>query len=500
MLNIIISFTVLLAFTACTSTEQKAPEEKKMNLIFILTDEQRFDTSAPYGNEKIKTPNLNLLGKEAVVFEKAYVTMPLCSPARASILTGLYPHTNGVTYNNIDLPDSAQTLPEIVKDRYPEYQSAYIGKWHLGSELKPQQGFDIRISTEDGYTSGDTTKFSDFHYSLRAKGYDEGRNVKGYFSRGFAANLPYEDSKSKFMETKALEFLDKNKEKPFMLYLGFLEPHSPISGPFNDLHEDVDIKLNEAQKSFPGEDAPWRYRISAVNTKLDSKKMMINMHNYWGLVHQVDLSVGKIMQKLKELGIEDNTILVYTSEHGNMMGEHHMMFKTVMYDGSARIPLFVKAPGLESKKINQPVSQIDLVPTLLDLMQVEEPEYLQGKSLVPLMKGEAQSNTPVFISWHAKPPYQIEGKTPCIEELTQEECYHYFYESEIRAVVKGEWKLVMTADPDDKSQLFNIKEDPMELHNLYYEKGYGDKIEELYASLKAWQAQTNDTLKINWSL
>jgi len=496
MRNIFLSFTALLAFTACTSTEQKAPEKKKMNLIFILTDEQRFDTSAPYGNDQIKTPNLNQLGKEAVVFENAYVTMPLCSPARASILTGLYPQTNGVTYNNIDLPEKAQTLPEIVKKGHPEYQSAYIGKWHLGNELKPWQGFDTRISTEDGYTSGDTTKFSDYYYYLRAKGYDEGRNEDGYFSRGFAANLPYEESKSKFMETKALEFLEENKENPFILYLGFLEPHSPITGPFNELHKDVNFKLNAAQKTMPGEDAPWRYKILAENTRLDSQKMIRNMRNYWGLVHQVDLSMGVIMQKLKELGLDENTILVYTSEHGNMLGEHHLMYKTVMYDGSSRIPLFVKAPGIESKKISQHVSQVDLVPTLLDLMKTEAPAYLQGKSLVPLMKGETQSNSPVFISWHAKPPHQISGKTPCIEDLTQEKCHHYFYESEIRAVVKGEWKLVVTADTDDKSQLFNLKKDPLELHNLYYKNGYSKKIKELKADLKAWQARTNDTLKI----
>ncbi len=486
--------TVLLIGFTPKETGQKP---RKANLVFILTDEQRFDTSAPYGNEKIQTPNLNQLGQEAVTFSRAYVTQPVCSPARSSLLTGLYPHTSGVTYNNIDLPTQVKTLPEIVKTAYPEYISAYIGKWHLGREFAIGHGFDRRVSTEDEYTDAESGKFSDYYHFLKARGHDLGSRQKNVSKRSFVSNLPYENSKSKFMEARAIEFIEENRDKPFILYLGFLEPHSPINGPFNKTHDEVPIRLNAAQKVQPDESDPMSYRINAANTKVDSQSIVRDTRNYWGLVHQVDLSVGRIRQKLKELGLEENTILVYTSEHGNMLGEHHMMYKSVMYEGATRVPLFLKAPGVEARKISRAVSQIDLVPTLLDLMQVRVPENLPGKSLLPLMKGRNTPVRSVFMEWNATPEDQIIGKPPCLPELTTTECHDYFYRTLFRSVVQDGWKLNLNANGKDKSQLFNLTSDPHELHNLFYDKTYSGQVNKLYLKLKAWQAATNDTVKIS---
>ena len=136
-------FLISLFLLSCSKNEIKP------NLIFILTDEQRYDTSIHYGNDKIITPNINKLGYEGVVFEKAYVAQPVCSPNRSSILTGLYPHQTGVTQNKIPLNEEFASFPKLLNDK--SYKTSYIGKWHLGKELDPSHGFDQRISMEDGY-------------------------------------------------------------------------------------------------------------------------------------------------------------------------------------------------------------------------------------------------------------------------------------------------------------------------------------------------------------
>lgn len=194
-------FILLLCSTfllsRCTPAEEA---QRSYNLLFILTDEQRYDTSLPYGNELVKTPHLNQLGKEALVFEKTYVTQPVCSPARSSILTGYYPHQTTVTTNNIPLPDSISVLPALFPDE--DYVSAYVGKWHLGAELDARSGFDERISTEDGYTSDDTTRTSDYHQWLLEKGYEPDVKEWNLFSRDFCNRLPYEHTTPKPIDPK----------------------------------------------------------------------------------------------------------------------------------------------------------------------------------------------------------------------------------------------------------------------------------------------------------
>jgi len=160
--------------------------ERKPNLLFIWTDEQRYNTMAAYGNEKIRTPNLNRLADKSVVFKKAYVTQPVCTPARSSVMTGMWPHQNGCLKNNIPLRKETKCLPELLDD--PEYRSAYMGKWHLGDEIFLQHGFDEWVSIEDNYiayySEGRNRNLrSDYHHFLVQKGYEPGK--RGTF--GFPA-------------------------------------------------------------------------------------------------------------------------------------------------------------------------------------------------------------------------------------------------------------------------------------------------------------------------
>ncbi|MEO1011776.1 MAG: sulfatase-like hydrolase/transferase [Bacteroidota bacterium] len=481
---------LLISITIGCGSKVSQSEKKKPNLLFILTDEQRYDTSGPYGNHQIKTPHLNSLGENSVVFQKAYVSQPVCSPARSTILTGLYPHSTGVTNNNILMEERVKALPELIRDT--SYKTAYIGKWHLGRENDAWHGFDHRISTEDWYTEEDTTNQTDYNQWLQKNGFEPNQKTTNTFSRYYATTLPYEFSKSKFIETKGLEFLENNRDSPFIMYLSFLEPHFPYNGSFNTLHDASSIVLDSTYHLTEiNNDAPLRYHM-ARGYGIPTYSVEELFARYWGLVHQVDLSVGAVLAKLRELGIEDTTIVVFTSEHGTMLQKFRINGKTVMYEESSRVPFIIKAPDIAPMHIHQPVGQIDLVPTLLDLLGQSIPEQLQGETLVPLMKGEKTEPRPVFMEWNPFVNWERD-LDKCPQWSHYDQC-SVVLQAHIRSVVTPDgWKL--NWNTDDRSQLFNLNEDPKELNNLFGSKEHQERVRNLKGLIKDWQTRTNDKVE-----
>jgi len=251
------------AAALCTNIIRCGRKADKPNLLFIWTDEQRADTMSVYGNSKIHAPNLNKLTAESVVFRNAYVSQPVCTPSRSTVMTGLLPHTNGCTANNIPLPKEIPCFPEIISDA--EYRTGYFGKWHLGDEVFAQHGFEEWESMEDGYWRyyreglDRNTKSNYFHF-LKELGYEPDTS-RSDFSRRFAASLPIEHCKPKFLEIKACDFLKRHRNEPFMLYVNFLEPHMPFTGPLNDEHKTDEIDLPGNFNDPLEEDEPLRYRL-----------------------------------------------------------------------------------------------------------------------------------------------------------------------------------------------------------------------------------------------
>ncbi len=457
-----------------------AQEKEKPNLLFLWTDEQRADTMAAYGNRKIRVPNLNKLASESFVFRRAYVTQPVCTPSRSSVMTGLWPHTSGLIRNNLPLPADKPCLPEIVND--PDYRTAYMGKWHLGDEIFAQHGFEEWVSIEDIYWKrytkvGDKEHaVSDYHHHLVSLGYKpEGRT----FSRGFAAGLGFEHSKPKFLERRACDFLRRHRGEPFILYVNFLEPHMPFTGPFDKEYDPayVELPANFDDPLEDNEPAVYHRMREQILKKYgrDEQSFRKLIARYWGLVTEVDVCVGGILNTLDELGLADNTIVVYTSDHGDMMGAHRLVTKGVMYEEATRVPWLMRIPwmGREQRVIEQPVSHIDLVPTLLELMGSKAPNSLQGNSLVPLMKGGKPAEEHVFMEWNVG----------TVQELNVP----------VRTVVSGDgWKLSLFKG--DKSQLFNLNKDPGETTNLFDSGRHQDVIGRLSARIREWQKRTKDTL------
>ena len=324
----------------------------KPNLLFIFTDQQRFDTMACYGNHWIQTPNLNALAEESYVFENAYVTQPICTPARSSIMTGLYPHTNGCIQLNVPLKPETPTIAEMVSD---EYHCAYYGKWHLGDELMAQHGFEDWVSIEDYYRLYYSrpeylSRFSNYHSYLLDNGFTPDRERQGelVFDRVTSARLPEEFVKARYTGREAARFIRENHHRPFVLYAGIFEPHNPYLGPLDDLYPADELEVGPNFRRKPSQDASLLHRMLAdhymnggemydedLSTEAGCRQIRAQ---YMANVTLVDRGVGDILQALDDCGLTENTIVVFTSEHGDMMGDHGLFEKSVMYEEAARVP------------------------------------------------------------------------------------------------------------------------------------------------------------------
>jgi arylsulfatase A-like enzyme len=465
---------------------------RKPNLIVFLPDQQRADT---IGNPKVHAPNLAKLASEAIVFERAYVTHPVCTPSRSSLMTGLWPHTNGCTKNSVPLDERFRVLPELVGD--DDYRTAYMGKWHLGSEGFPQRGFQEWVSTEK---VGPYTDFLISHGQRPDK-------KDGGFSELAASRLPLDLSKPKFLETQACDFIRKHRESPFLLVVAFVEPHSPYNGPLNDEHPMSEIDLDLTATEPADENVPLRYRLmrewQQAEAALDRERHPLQYffgitpeeyksikQRYLGLVTMVDLSIGGILTCLENEGLSEQTIVVHTSDHGDMLGSHHLFGKEVMFEEAVRVPYLVRLPGQRRSQIHQAVSHIDFIPTLLDLLGKPKPTQCPGKSQLPLLRGEAIAPENVFIEW-APNRTKIKKRT----SLARRRVAKRAVEESTRTVVSPDgWKLCLR--DKDLNELYNLNDDPREMRNLYSSGQHTAVIARLTDEIHRWQESVNDPLKL----
>ena len=484
------------------------------NLVFVFSDQQRYDTMGCYGNDWIVTPNLNALASRSFVFQNAYVTQPVCTPARASLLTGLYPHTAGPTLNKMLLPRHTRTIAEMVSE---EYLCAYFGKWHLGDDVIAQHGFDEWASTEDGHRPEYTRReyrfrFSDYYHHLVKHGFKPDTESHGamIFSAEKRSELPEEFQMASFLGDRAARFIEDNKSCPFVLYVSTFEPHPPYNGPLNDLYDPASIPVGPAflkrpegaslldrvradyymqymaEGSDPSADA-YMTGSAAVGHDVTTEAGWRRLRaQYLANITLVDRMVAKITAALDRADLADNTVVVFTSEHGEMAGDHGMLEKRSFYEEASRVPLLLHVPWLGSERqiIGNDVSQIDLVPTLLDLLGEPIPGHLQGKSRVPVLRGEETlDGNDVFIQWNG-----------ISDELGDRDLGSAAINRMIplpwRSVVSDRWKLNLCAG--DQCELFDLSSDPHEEHNLFNDASQKDRIRDLAARVRLWQHFTGD--------
>jgi N-acetylglucosamine-6-sulfatase len=415
-------------------SQSASPATPKRNLIFILVDDMRFDSMSRMGHPFLKTPNLDRLVANGMLFRNAFVTTSLCSPSRASTLTGMYAHMHGVQDNSTLFTSSAPTFPALLQAA--GYETAFVGKWHMGdSSDKPRPGFDRWVS-------------------FRGQGvyYNPLLNVDGkrIERQGYVTDL---------LTDYALEFLRKDRRKPFFLYLSHKAVHADFQPAerHRDAFADVKIALPDSMAATPenftgkplwvkrqrhswhGVDYLYHDRTSLPQFILDYCRTLL----------AVDESVGRLLATLQELGLLDSTLVMLTSDNGFLMGEHGLIDKRCMYEESIRVPLLAHCPqlirpGSDTQRI---ALNIDVAPTLLDAAGAPIPGSVQGASLLPLLRGE-------------DPPWR------------RAMLYEYFWEAAypqtptVFGVRTERYKYMHYHGIFDLDELYDLQKDPHEMRNL----------------------------------
>jgi arylsulfatase A-like enzyme len=379
-----------------------------------------------------------------------------------------------------------------------DYRTAYIGKWHLGEEGPAGRGFEEWISTDE---HGDYTNF------LISNGITPDKQ-NGRFSELAISNVPLELSRPKFLEKRACEFIEKHRRDPFILVVGFVEPHSPYNGPLNDEHPFDDVDLDVTATLPEAEDIPLRYRLmrewQQAEAVLDRERLPTQLffgvtadeyrsikQRYLGLVTLVDQSIGAILACLERYDLTDDTIVVHTSDHGDSLGAHHLFGKETMFEEAARVPLLIRLPRqTRVKTIQQPISHIDFVPTLLDLLSQPSHPQCAGKSLLLLINEGAAPPLNVFLEWAPNRTKVKKGTS-----LARRRVIERAVEESTRTIITPDgWKLCLR--DKDLDELYNLKNDPLETRNLYPDRQYAWVISRLAGEIQRWQEASNDRLKI----
>jgi arylsulfatase A-like enzyme len=420
----------------------------KPNVLFILCDDLRPDALGAYGSAHVKTPHIDALAKSGVRFANAFCTTSLCSPSRASILTGLYAHRHGVRDNFTELPANLPHWPGRLKAA--GYQTAYVGKWHMGENNdEPRPGFDWFV------THKGQGKYFDTEWNVNGQ---RRETPKGYYTH--------------VVTDYVIDWLKQRPAgQPWALSLGQKAPHSfyfpepkyekafdHVKVPYPATAFSLDDKpdwIRQRLRTWHGIYGPlFEWRKKFPDDRPEAVQDFANMvRAYWGTVLSVDDSVGRLVAYLKQSGQYENTIIVFMGDNGLLEGEHGMVDKRTMHEGSIRIPIIVRGPGLPTGKVIEPqVLAMDMAPSLLDLCGSPPLEKIQGRSWKKL----AQSGDPAWRrSWFYE--YNYEKQFP--------------YTPNIRGIRTDEWKYMRYPHGDGSAdrhldELYHLKSDPLETRNL----------------------------------
>ncbi len=373
------------ALSAVTPMPEKVlplpiPDAKPRNVVFILSDDHRYDAMSFLGHQFAKTPVMDSLAKNGAYIKNALVTTALCSPSRASILTGLYTFRHRVIDNNRPIPPGTVYFPQYLQKA--GYATGFIGKWHMGGESdRPQPGWDHWVSfAGQGEYLPPTPD-----YTLNV----DGKRVK---QKGYITTE---------LTDYAIDWLKQQKpaEKPFFLYLSHKAVHAnftpenkyedslkdqPFQRPASEQETARDLQkprwLRDQRNSWHGVDFPY-------HSELDIERYY---KRYCETLRSVDDSIGRVLQQLKDMGIHDETLVIYMGDNGFMFGEHGLIDKRVAYETSMRVPMLAQCPALikQGTVLDQMIANLDVGPTVMEVMGLQTPPHMDGKSFLPLLKGE----------------------------------------------------------------------------------------------------------------
>jgi len=455
ILNLIALTTSLLAFST------HAADAPRPNIVFVLVDDLRWDALSCTGNKIAKTPNIDRIAKEGALFKNFFVTLPLCAPSRATFLTGQYAHKNGIidNSNHNELSHKLVTFPKLLRD--VGYETAYVGKLHMGNDPTPRPGFDYWVCLPGQGQYQDPM--------LNVNGKNE--KVPGYITD--------------ILNEHAVKFIEQERKKPFVLYLA----HKAVHGPFTPAQRHKDLYANakvspppSVNDSLEGKpvltrekegSAPPKPRKKAKEDNTVQKKFPPGpMLQQLRALAAIDDGVGQIFVSLEKTKQLDNTIFIFSSDNGYFWAEHGLGDKRWAYEESIRDPFLVRYPRLvkAGTKVDEIVLNIDLAPTMLELGGAKTPADVQGKSFLPLLKGE-------------KSAWRKSG------------LFEYFQEQNIsrtptwQAVRTERWKYIQYKDLPGMDELYDLKKDPYEMKNLIKDSSAQKQLKEMKDELAKLQKQ-----------
>lgn len=429
------------------------------NIIFFFSDQQRWDTVGCYGQKLAVTPNLDTLAEEGVKFENAFSCQPICGPARACIQTGQYATQTGCFRNDIPLPVDTKTIANYFSES--GYEVGYIGKWHLASERGNEEANfkhkpvppELRGGYKDYWLASDLLEFT-------SHGYD------GYMFDQDMNKVEFKGYRVDCVTDFALEYLESRKQdKPLFLMISYIEPHhqndhNRYEGPEGSKERFKDYEV-------PGD---------LLGTEGDWKE---NYADYLGCCRSLDDNLGRLRKKLNDVGMGDNTVILYTADHGSHFRTRNAEYKRSCHEASIRLPMIAWGPGFTGGKVvNELVSLIDVPPTLLACAGISKPDIMQGNPMQQLAEGAAQN-------W-------------------PEEVFVQISESHTgRCIRTKQWKYsVGTSDPVSQTTgfsemyeeqfLYNLETDPYEKNNLVTAKEYKEIRSELALLLKKHMSKAGE--------
>lgn len=451
--------------------------EDRPNILILCTDQQRFSAMGAYGNPEIHTPHLDRLAEQGTLFENTYVQSPVCAPSRASLMTGRYVHSHGLWANGVALPPQEKLFTRELADA--GYDCGLVGKLHLApcqggrTEERRDDGFRVFRWAHDPYPGSSENSY---HRWLRARHpilYTSAMDPEDPLDFN---TMPTEAHFSRWIGDETIDFLttDRQTDRPFCFIANFFDPHHGFGAPEEHIDRyDPDALSRPVTKEDELSTKPPIYTEASKKsygghargyTDYTAEELQETKTAYYAMVTLVDDEVGRILQTLESEGLEEDTIVVFTSDHGEMLGDHQLMLKgPMMYEEAVRVPLLVRWPAQvpSQERRSELVSWIDLAPTLLDAAGAAPNSEHQGDSLLPMLRQEE----PWQRDW-ALCEYRNSG-------------HPYDPPVETTMLRQDRWKIVVHhGDPVTSrprtGELYDLVEDPKELTNLWGSSSHRD--------------------------
>lgn len=434
---------------------------KPKNILFLFTDQQRYDTIEALGNPVIRTPAINRLVKEGVAFTRAYSPCPVCVPARYAMMTGQLPHRTDCTVNET-MPEGRDSFVGILSEQ--GYQTHGVGKMHFQFKgLGPEErwGFESRDVSEEG--GGD----DDFKAFLVENGYGHVHDPQGVRSEMYyipqPSQLPAHLHNTAWVVDRSIDFLKRrDRSRPFFLMTSFIKPHPPFENPtpWNKLYRGPEMPLPKRPKDSEKLITYWnkfQNRYKYRDQGIDDQLFRAMKAAYYGTISFIDYQIGRLIAYMEENDLMDDTLIVYSSDHGELLGDYNCVGKRSFFDSAARIPLIMAGPDLpKNVRCENPVSLVDLFPTFLQAAGTQPKEQVSGNSLADIATGKVRRER-VFAQYNR-------GQYGMYMAVTER--FKYIYSA-----------------PDDKEWLFDLRTDPDETRSLAGNPMFIDHLDELKTSL-----------------